>query len=79
MTITKQELEKLAQFDTPTICNVIELFEVRPRNEGFMDHRTGKWEDERKVCGNAFRARVRGDMAVCRLRSGRNAVQRSTA
>lgn len=32
-------LDKLKQFDTPTICNVIELFEVRDRNQGFMDHR----------------------------------------
>ena len=31
--------KKLREFDTPTICNVIELFEVRPRNQGFMDHR----------------------------------------
>ncbi len=29
-------LDKLRQFDTATICNVIELFEVRPRNQGFM-------------------------------------------
>ena len=41
MTISKQVLERLAQFDTPTICNVIELFDVRPRNQGFMDHRIG--------------------------------------
>ncbi len=39
MTITPQSLEKLAQFDTPTICNIIELFDVRPRTCGFMDHR----------------------------------------
>jgi len=32
-------LEKLAKFDTPTICNVIELFDVVPRNRGYMDHR----------------------------------------
>jgi regulator of RNase E activity RraA len=32
-------LEKLRKFDTPTICNVIELFDVRPRNTGFMDSR----------------------------------------
>ena len=32
-------LKKLQQFDTPTICNVIELFNVRPNNQGFMDHR----------------------------------------
>lgn len=34
-----ETLNRLARFDTPTICNVIELFEVRPRNQGFMDHR----------------------------------------
>ncbi len=34
-----ETLQKLAQFDTPTICNVIELFEVRPRNQGYMDSR----------------------------------------
>ena len=32
-------LEKLRRYDTPTICNVIELFEIRPRNQGFMDQR----------------------------------------
>jgi 4-hydroxy-4-methyl-2-oxoglutarate aldolase len=33
------DLKLLAQFDTPTICNAIELFEIRPRNEGYMDGR----------------------------------------
>ena len=33
------DLQALAQYDTPTICNAIELFEVRPRNEGYMDAR----------------------------------------
>src|SRR5579883_2804018 len=32
-------LKLLGQYDTPTICNVIELFEVRPRNTGYMDDR----------------------------------------
>ena len=32
-------LESLRKFDTPTICNIIELFDVRPRNNGFMDAR----------------------------------------
>jgi regulator of RNase E activity RraA len=32
-------LDKLREFDTPTICNVIELFDIRPRTEGFMDER----------------------------------------
>ena len=39
MTITSEELTKLAKYDTPTICNVIELFDIRPRNRGYMDHR----------------------------------------
>jgi 4-hydroxy-4-methyl-2-oxoglutarate aldolase len=32
-------LKKLAQYDTPTICNVIELFEIRPSTAGYMDGR----------------------------------------
>jgi regulator of RNase E activity RraA len=28
---------QLAEYDTPTICNVIELFGVQPRTAGFMD------------------------------------------
>ncbi len=39
MTITQATLDKLAKYDTPTICNVIELFDVRPRNVGYMDGR----------------------------------------
>lgn len=38
-TISRQTLQRLAQFDTPTISNVIELFDVCPRNSGYMDHR----------------------------------------
>ena len=37
--ITDVTLDKLRQFDTPTICNIIELFDVRPRNSGYMDSR----------------------------------------
>ncbi|HMC57984.1 MAG TPA: RraA family protein [Candidatus Solibacter sp.] len=33
------DLKLLAQFDTPTICNTIELFEIRPRTAGYMDGR----------------------------------------
>jgi 4-hydroxy-4-methyl-2-oxoglutarate aldolase len=39
MSVSAETLKKLAQFDTPTICNVIELFDVRPRNQGYMDAR----------------------------------------
>jgi regulator of RNase E activity RraA len=30
-------LEALRRFDTPTVANAIELFDVRPRSEGFMN------------------------------------------
>ena len=39
MTVTQETLDKLARYDTPTVCNVIELFDVRPRDTGFMDGR----------------------------------------
>ena len=39
MTITQETLDRLRRFDTPTICNVIELFAVRPRDAGYMDGR----------------------------------------
>jgi regulator of RNase E activity RraA len=31
------DLELLRRFDTPTVCNVIELFDVRPRTAGYMN------------------------------------------
>lgn len=37
--LTEEELALLRRVDTPTVCNVIELFDVRPRNAGYMDHR----------------------------------------
>ena len=33
------DLALLARYDTPTICNVIELFRHRPQNVGYMDDR----------------------------------------
>ncbi len=39
MKIESGTLDKLRRFDTPTICNLIELFDVRPRNTGYMDER----------------------------------------
>jgi len=39
MPISPETLAKLAKFDTPTICNIIELFDVCPRNRGYMDGR----------------------------------------
>ncbi len=35
--ISQDTLTNLAKYDTPTVCNVIELFDFRPRNVGYMD------------------------------------------
>ncbi|RMG36968.1 MAG: RraA family protein [Planctomycetota bacterium] len=32
-------LQRLAQYDTPTVCNVVELWDLRPRSSGYMDAR----------------------------------------
>ena len=39
MAISPETLAKLRKIDTPTVCNLIELFNVRPRNLGYMDAR----------------------------------------
>jgi 4-hydroxy-4-methyl-2-oxoglutarate aldolase len=39
MSLSAPDLALLARYDTPTISNVIELFEVRPRSAGYMDAR----------------------------------------
>ena len=37
--ITREVLEKLRTIDTPTICNLVEHFKLRPHNTGYMDDR----------------------------------------
>src|SRR5215472_13201770 len=37
--LSAADLNLLRQYDTPTICNVIELFEIQPRTAGYMDAR----------------------------------------
>ena len=32
-------LDRLRKFDSPTVCNVLELFDIRPRTAGYMDGR----------------------------------------
>jgi regulator of RNase E activity RraA len=33
------DLELLRKYDTPTVCNVVELFDLRPRHSGYTDAR----------------------------------------
>src|ERR1700685_519150 len=35
--LTPAQLAELEKYDTPTICNVVELFDLRPRNAGYMN------------------------------------------
>src|SRR5437879_11100031 len=37
--VSAADLELLRKFDTPTICNVVELFDLRPRTAGYMNAR----------------------------------------
>ena len=41
--ISQATLSRLAQFDTPTICNAIELYAIRPQDTGYMDRRVQAW------------------------------------
>jgi len=60
--ITNVTLDKLRQFDTPTICNIIELFDVRPRNSGYMDSRVNAcFPDLPPMVGFAATATFRSD------------------
>jgi len=36
--LSPAELDELRRYNTPTISNAIELFDVRPRNTGFLPH-----------------------------------------
>jgi regulator of RNase E activity RraA len=58
----REVMIKLQAFDTPTICNVIELFDVRPRNVGFMDGRIrAAFPDLPAMVGFAATAAFRSD------------------
>lgn len=52
--LSDQQIAKLRQYDTPTVCNVIELFGVRPQTEGYMDQRIRACFPEMgPICGYA--------------------------
>lgn len=35
--LSKAQLDELRQFDSPTVCNAVELWDLRPRNAGYMN------------------------------------------
>ena len=38
-TLSADDLALLRRYDTPTVCNVVELFDLRPRTAGYLDGR----------------------------------------
>ena len=37
--LSDEDFALLSKYDTPTICNVVELYDLRPRTAGYMDKR----------------------------------------
>jgi 4-hydroxy-4-methyl-2-oxoglutarate aldolase len=37
--VSAADLDLLRRYDTPTVCNVVELFDLHPRTYGYMDRR----------------------------------------
>lgn len=62
MTLSTEAWKKLAALDTPTVCNLIELFGVRPQNTGYMDGRIrAAFPDFPPMVGYAVTASFRAD------------------
>jgi regulator of RNase E activity RraA len=71
--LTPEQLEALRRVNTPTIANAIELFEVRPRNEGFLGPEVRCLSPQLgTMVGYAFTASISADLPM----QGRRAVQK---
>src|SRR5437588_174474 len=53
-TVAPGDLELLRRYDTPTVCNVIELFDVRPRTAGYMDGRIRACFPNGTICAHGY-------------------------
>ncbi|TMB94324.1 MAG: hypothetical protein E6J42_11605 [Chloroflexi bacterium] len=61
-----EEIATLRTISTPTVCNAIETFNVRPRNEGFMDSTiTCRFPELGPVVGYAVTAKIRAAEPPC--------------
>ena len=61
--LSREELQRLGQFDTCTLSNAIERLNLRPRNEGFISGPvTCKFPQLPPVIGYAVTARMRSSM-----------------
>jgi len=61
--ISREQLEKLRQFDTCTLSNAIERLDIRPRNEGFVKGTAAcRFTQLAPVIGYAATAKMRASM-----------------
>lgn len=57
--LTASQIEELKQFDTPTIANAIEFFNVQPKTQGFMKPGIRKvFDNGRRMVGYAVTAKI---------------------
>ena len=61
--LSDTELQALKAWPTPAICNAIETFDVRPRNEGFMLGIRCMYPDLEPMVGYACTATMLADSA----------------
>lgn len=62
MALSTATLDKLRTFDTPTICNLVELFDIRSRTAGYMDGRiVAAFQKTPATVGYAATATFRAD------------------
>jgi len=54
-----EELEQIRRFSTCTVSNAIELFDIRPKNQGFMAHQIKcQFPDMKPMIGYAVTAKI---------------------
>ena len=57
--LTKEQLEELRQFDTPTVCNAIEKFNLRNKTDGFTSPLIkAMYQDRKPIVGYACTAKI---------------------
>ncbi|MGI6036857.1 MAG: RraA family protein [Limnochordia bacterium] len=56
--LTPAELAALRKFDSPTIANALERFNIRPRNEGFMGPEIKRILGDGPIVGYAYTAKI---------------------
>ncbi len=62
--LTTEQIESLRRYNSPTIANAIEIFDVRPRHKGFLPHQIrALLPDLKPIVGYAVTSQTRADWA----------------